>query len=130
MPSTATDACHALGTRPKPDESLIGFVFRLARRRGMSDAGLLVRQAGGDARNTVAALGDQSVVRALGTLSGTDWKDLLAISFVWRQNGTCAFRGTPLNALLVAGPQSGRRVCPDCLAEDPYHRAAWHLSFC
>ena len=136
MEFAAGHACHALGVTPRPDESLTGFVFRLARRRGMADASLLVRQAGFRKHRSDIGPGDGACLDALARLSGVVRDELLAISFRWAGE-RLLFRGVALEPSFLVHypptrprPSTGRRVCPDCLAEQAFHRAIWHLAFC
>lgn len=117
----------SLGSTPHPDESLIGFLFRLAKRRRMSSGRRLAFMCGFDRltnRPRPEWLG------ALAVRAQTAVASLEAISFGPPDDRRGVFRGVALPSNIFDGRgAAARRVCPHCLAESPHHRAIWDLFF-
>lgn len=121
----------SLNAHPFPDESLIGFIFRLAKRRGDTSGRRLALRLG---------------FRHLTNRPYPEWVEALAAdarlpaSEIWAiANGSIDdrfgnFRGVPLPTGYFDRRDFNRlgsdfRVCPDCLVENLYHRAIWDLLF-
>ncbi len=121
---------HPLGTTPKPDESLVGFLVRLAHRRGMDSAHLLSKQLGLSYLKSGVRT-DEAVLARVAANADVPLADLLAISYRNGEQGRghVVFRGRTIPARLLKPPRSHRIVCPECMLEGQYHRAAWDLSF-
>lgn len=118
---------HALGVTPYPDESLVGFLFRLARRRRLSTIRPLM-SASGIVNLTTQPSGQQ--LRALAEVASLEVGQLEAITYGPPNPAIGLFRGIPLPSnVFDARGNAQRRVCPDCLREGPYHRAIWDLTF-
>lgn len=118
---------HSLGVTPYPDESLVGFMFRLARRRRLTSARALMSACG------IVNLTNQpstQQLRALAAITDVDVRQLEAITYGPPNPAVGLFRGIPMPSNMFdcrGTPQ--RRVCPDCLREAAYHRAVWDLTF-
>ena len=117
----------SLGTKAHPDESLIGFVFRLAKRRKISSGRRLAFMCGFDRLTNrprpewLGALADRAQI---------DVASLEAISFGPPDDRRGVFRGVSLPSNVFDGRgAAARRVCPRCLSESPHHRAIWDLFF-
>ena len=118
---------HALGVIPYPDESLVGFLFRLARRRRLPTIRPLMSASG--IVNLTAQPNEQQL-RALADVASLEVGQLEAITYGPPNPAVGLFRGIPLpsNVFDCRG-EAQRRVCPDCLRESAYHRAIWDLGF-
>ena len=117
----------ALGIKPHPDESLIGFVFRLAARRRMSTGRRLAFACGFDRLTNQPK---PEWLRNLATRAQVDPSSLEAISYGPPDDRRGVFRGAVLPSNVFDG-RGGvpRKVCPQCLSESGHHRAFWDLSF-
>jgi hypothetical protein len=118
---------HSITAYPDPDESLIGYMFRLAKLRHLRNA-----------RSTMTGCGfrqftnqpERSWLEALSADARIPVADLEAISFGPPDRSFGVFRGMALpGSLFDRRGGSQRRVCPECLAEKPFHRAIWDLRF-
>lgn len=125
-PAASPPARHALGTRPKPDESLVSFIFRLAQRRGTPTGSMLAAQAGS---TNMRSRPSKEFLSRLAAIADIDVTELRAISYGSWNSTSALFRGVPIHTTLLKGHVAARRVCPKCLTEAPYHRAVWDLSF-
>lgn len=118
---------HAVSAHPLRDESLIGFVFRLAKLRRLPTGKTLWKQCG-DQNLTNRPTPDR--LQALADNARIDVSELRAISCGEPNRSVGAFRGIELPATVFdCRGAADRRICPDCLAEVPYHRAIWDLTF-
>lgn len=117
----------SLGSTPYPDESLIGFIFRLAKRRRMSSGRWLAFACGFDRLTNQPK---PEWIRNLADKAQVDPASLEAISYGPPNDRVGVFRGAilPSNVFDARG-MARRRVCPQCLVESPHHRAIWDLSF-
>ena len=126
-PDPAPPPPPSLGSTPLSDESLIGFIFRLAKRRRMSSGRRLAFACGFDRltnRPRPEWLG------ALATRAEVDAASLEAISFGPPDDRRGVFHGVVLPSNVFDGRgAAARRVCPHCLTESPHHRAIWDLFF-
>ncbi len=104
-------------------------MFRLGHRRGMGSARTLGKQAGIVSLETRAGTNDVAYLVRLAEAADVPLANLLAISYGSDEPGRAVFRGRTISASLLDGSTMLRRVCPQCLVESPYHRAAWDLSF-
>ncbi len=120
------DIRHPLGTEPRPDESLMGFVYRLAKRRGMPTGRMLAAEVG---LITARKRASEEAIVHLAEIARVEPSKLMAISYGSPDLRRAVFLGVAINRLLLRGSQSPRAVCPACLSEDPYHRAVWDLTF-
>lgn len=118
---------HSLGITPYPDESLVGFLFRLARRRRLHTIRPLM-SASGIVNLTAQPNGQQ--LHALAEVASLKVGQLEAITYGPPNPAIGLFRGIPLPSNAFDGRgEAQRRVCPDCLRDAPYHRAIWDLLF-
>jgi hypothetical protein len=124
MPLARGLRSYVLGSTPKPDESLVGFVFRLSARIGMPNATTLFAQSGfkyptnrptGGCLDNLAALVD------------LDRGILEAISYGPPDNSNAVFMGVSIPFPLLAGSLLKRKACPKCLTQSLYHRSLWDL---
>ncbi|MBV8458442.1 MAG: TniQ family protein [Acetobacteraceae bacterium] len=117
----------SLGSKPHSDESLIGFIFRLAKRRKMSSGRRLAFICGFD---RLTNRPEPEWLAALARAAQTTVAPLEAISYGPPDDGRGVFRGIALPSNVFDGRgAAARRVCPHCLAESPHHRAIWDLFF-
>jgi hypothetical protein len=111
----------SVGTRPFGDESLPGFIMRLAERAHFPTAGDLAGMAG--LRQPTSAMSHDDI-GPLADLIGADIGTLEQL--VYRPTGRQShfrFLGCALHLDLFR--VGSRRFCPRCLAEKPYHRTLW-----
>ncbi len=125
-PDGRPDMRHPLGTNPRPDESLMGFVYRLAKRRGMPTGRMLAAEIG---LITARKRASKEAIVHLAEIARVEPSELMAISYGPPDRRRAVFRGVPIDRALLRGSKSPRAVCPACLSEDPYHRAVWDLTF-
>lgn len=117
----------ALGIKPLPDESLIGFIFRLAARRRMSSAWRLASSCGFERFTNQPK---PEWLRSLAAVAQLEPASLEAISFGPPDDRRGTFRDVVLPSNVFDGIGGvRRRVCPRCLSESAHHRTFWHLSF-
>lgn len=118
---------HSLGALPCPDETLVGYIFRLAkRRRTVTPYGLAARVA-------MAAKTDRVTLDVLERVAEVAEVPFEALLPLWRGAPGDPFAVVhgvrlPISALDRPNP-FGRRVCPACLAEHERHRVWWDLAF-
>ena len=116
-----------MGATPYPDESLVGFLFRLARRRRLPTIRPLM-SASSIVNLTTQPSGQQ--LRALAEVASLEVGQLEAITYGPPNPAIGLFRGISLPSNVFDGRGAAqRRVCPECLREAPYHRAIWDLTF-
>jgi len=118
---------HSLGLTPAADESLQSYVFRLARRRRTETPNVLSKRLG---FTGVASRASRESVERLAAEAGIPLESLLPL---WRGNPHAPlvlFGGHSLpGSALDFQVNTGRKVCPECLAEHGRHLAVWDLSF-
>ncbi len=113
-----------LSTKLHPDESLPGFIIRLAERSRAVFADRLAARAG--LRQPGAATSAADLSR-LARMAGVDVGRLDRVAY--RPTGRLAhhrFTGGELHREFI--DISSRRACPLCLRDSPYHRAAWDFA--
>lgn len=112
---------------PFDDESLIGFIFRAARRKSVASAFGFAKKSGFDhLTNRPRSEWLAHLAGAIGTTSAR----LEAISYGPLDSVRCRFNGVTLPAsVLKARGSAQRKVCPACMAEYRYHRGIWDLLF-
>ncbi len=117
----------SLLSTPDPDESLLGFIFRLARRRRPLSGAAFARSMGFE---WLTNRSRPEWLAALAEASEVSLERLEAISFGPPDAVPCEFRGRRIRAkFLDRRGAADRKVCPACLHEAAYHRAIWDLSF-
>ena len=116
---------HSISARPRPDESLVGYIFRLAHRRRLSSARRLADSVGFDRFTNRPARG---WLEALAISAEVAVDELEAIAYGPPSDAVGLFRGVELPTnLFDRRGGSDRRLCPLCLAEHGHHRAMWDL---
>ena len=115
----------ALGADPLPDETQIGFVARLAERRGGYTTQTLMAKLGFD---TPTNRWYPELGQRLARLAGTDVDLLHAISLGAPDAEAATIRGRrlPFRMFDLFGTRL-RRVCPRCLDESAHHRCWWDV---
>ncbi len=116
---------HSVSTEPRDDESFIGYIFRLAKRRDMTTAALLASKIGMPAFLNWPT--EENLSR-LSADSGVPIDRLRWISCSPKTGDQATFRGQAVSMGLVKGQVGVRTVCPPCLAESPHHRSYWDLT--
>ena len=118
---------HAVSAHPLPDESLIGFVFRLAKLRRLPTGQALWTQSG---HPNLTNRPTSERLQTLADNARIDVSELQAISYGDLDRSVSVFRGIQLpTTVFDRRGAADRRICPDCLAEAAYHRAIWDLTF-
>ncbi len=116
---------HSISAHPDPDESLIGFVFRLAKLRRHRSPRAIWAACGFKRLTNQPPL---HCLEALAANARIPLADLEAISFGPPSSAHGTFSGMTLPyTLFDKWGKSDRRVCPQCLAEKPFHRAIWDI---
>lgn len=127
MPQSEKSRPLGVTLDPYGDESLIGFIYRVARHRSEYQSGRDLAVLNG------MVLSNRPPPQKLDRLAaaiGTDPNLLLALCYGSPDLPFCVFRGLALPpGSLPRSPEDKRSVCPGCLAENAYHRAVWDLSF-
>ena len=109
---------------PVPDESLPGFIVRLAERARFRNAVRLASMVGLRQPGSAAT---PAGLNGLAGLAGVDAALLQGMSY--RPTGRlahCRFGAGELHREFL--DISGRRFCPACLVDHPRHRAAWDFA--
>lgn len=117
-----------LPLRPQPneDESLVGYMVRLAAANGRFDPLAFSRQMGMPHSILEAAATMPFDLAVLAQAIGRPEAELRAISY-WPRNGKqLTFGHVSLDRRWLTLHR--RRACPQCLAEDARHRAVWDLT--
>ena len=113
------------GLDPFADESLAGFIMRMTANHGFSKPMALLRPLALEGSTL-----RQAVLQANAHPSMADYLALrteeLGRLTASAEGQTCSVLGHELAQDLVA--LSGRKVCPRCVGETPYHRAHWDLT--
>lgn len=112
---------------PEPDEPLLGLMVRLAERNGFASPSWLAREAGMPFAAIEIAASSPWELAGLSALSGMLIDELRGRAY-WPIGST--YRRTFFDhqirreffAIRV------RRICPRCLSESGYHRAAWDIA--
>lgn len=115
-----------LRIRPIPEESLQGFVMRLAERNAHRTPISLLKRADKKVRNVEQVSFGKVCIPALAELAAVPTEVLEALVYAQVDSRFRFFRGNSLHQDHFY-PQP-RRACPLCLAENPFHRAIWDLS--
>jgi len=111
-----------LKIRPFPDESIMGFLVRLAERNGFECVSWLYELASVNVQTCVSTRD----LTKLSEVSGVPKETLETMRFVPDDNRNVTFRGHNLRRHFVSG--STRRFCPDCLTKSPYYKWHWDLT--
>lgn len=116
---------YVLGATPKSDESLSGFIFRLAERIGMSSGRSLARKAG---FRYLTNRPDASALAGLTEIAGLDASELEVISYGPPDDNFAIFRGCRIPFPLLSGSLLKKKICPLCMGESAYYRSHWDLA--
>ena len=115
-----------LRLEPEADESLVGFLVRLAERNGRDDVPAFIASLGVPFFSFEAAASnrfDTADLTAATLVPG----DRLRFMAYWRTSPRqVSFRGHPLPRSLVSTARC--RVCPACLRSSSHHRIQWDLA--
>ena len=115
----------AIGADPMEDESLPGFLMRLAHGVRFRSATRLAAIAG--LRQPGSAVASTVDLGPLARLAGTEIRLLDAIRYPpTARTGFHRFLGGTVNRELIR--LDLRRWCPACLSSSTYHRAAWDFA--
>ncbi len=119
--------------KPKPDESFFGYILRLTELNNYDHPNWILGLAG---LPTLAApkaafvFGASSKsLKGLSQLAGVDVSQLVAMLCPMQPGrffGDVRFFGQSVPQYLVRGKTP--KICPSCLAEDPYSRRLWDLA--
>ena len=116
-----------LTLEPIPDESLISYVFRLARYRHLSSAYALWTDCG------LQKFSNQPSMKGLAALAASASMDvdrLKAISHGPPDRVGAVVLGRRVRQSVVEDRgKAHRRICPACLSESAYHRVMWDLRY-
>ena len=116
---------RSLGAHPKSDESLIGFVARLAERQRVQTVNTVFVEIGPGVANN--RFYDEPAAR-LAHLAGTTVDAIRTISYGPVDSSVAVFRGRKLPAkMLDVFARRYRRLCPRCLEESAHHRCWWDV---
>lgn len=116
-----------LRIEPFPDESLLGFLFRLAERNGHSSPFCVLAHAGVNLRAIEPFVSRGMRLDALAHASGVSLETLRKMSYAAEPERP----GRRFLGHEFGGDQfllHTRRACPICLAQSPHHRAFWDLA--
>lgn len=117
----------ALRVKPGPEESLVGFLSRLAERNGVPIEGVqgFLRSIGLPF-TSIGVLGTKRAdLTAIARNAGLAASQLDGMAF-WREPSGLIRIGLGLVRRHDIG-MAYRKVCPECLAETGVHRRSWHL---
>lgn len=108
---------------PIDDESLAGYMVRLAERNAFERVGWLLDLAGIPAGRSMFFEPDLKRLSSLARVSVTV---LECMRIGQSTDGSCLFRGRPIRRVHVR--TRNRRLCPECLVASPHIRRCWDLS--
>ncbi len=120
------ERCLPLRIAPDADETLVGFVVRLAARNGRADVRAFSRTLGvpfAEMHEMQFRLFD---LGRLAEAAGADARTLEGMAYWTRGRRLVGFMGHSLDRQLIVS--SGRKACPRCLAASRRHRAIWDLT--
>lgn len=115
-----------LRTAPFPEESLVGYMIRLAERNGVDKPQLLARSIGSPFTTPQAMAFGPFDLEPMSEAIGIEAKALLHMAYWPIDRGRkVRFLGTSVEPWMVSLKR--RKVCPECLADERFHRAVWDL---
>lgn len=127
-PRTERTPRHSVTVTPHPQESLIGYIYRLAEARRPMTPGAIAVECG--MRRPPSNRPRPGTLERLAEFADVPLADLERISWGLPSLTEVRFRGVTLPRLDLGLPRKiGRRVCPGCLAEAAYYRAVWDFIF-
>ena len=115
---------HPVSADPYQDESLVGYLARLAQLRRFRSVSAFAKAYG---FGTFTTSVDGANIAALSEAARVPEATIRSLSFGAHGQPLGEFRGVPLNWRAFVHAARGRRICPLCLAEAPYQRIEWHL---
>jgi hypothetical protein len=118
---------HSVSARPRLDENLTSYIFRLAHRRRLSTAHALAHSVG---LTRFTNRPPRVCLEALATSAEVALEELEAIAYGPRSRLIGWFRGVELPANMFETQRGAeRRLCPLCLRDLRHHRAVWDMVF-
>lgn len=122
-----TRVSTALTLDPHPEETLISYIFRLAAYRRLPSARMLLSSSKFE---TFTNQPRPEWMAALAGNSCIDERSLWAISYGAPNRTHAMFRGQAVSqSVIERRGAADRRLCPECMDEDPIHRAIWDLRY-
>lgn len=112
---------------PEPNETLLGFLARLAERNHLDTPLWLARLVRIPFTKFDMAASIPFDLRPFSAISGIEAPVLARMAYWPVGQGQVNFLGHAIKAEMIAVRH--RRACPLCLAVSPYHQADWDLSF-
>lgn len=128
MPAKASPRISTtLILEPHIEESLVGYIFRLANYRRLNSARMLLHAC------KFEWYTNQPRPEWMAELAGTacvEEEDLWAISYGQQDTVWATFRGQLVSkSVIERRGEAERRICPECIGEIPIHRAIWDLRY-
>lgn len=119
---------HPVTVLPYPQESLVGYIYRLAEARRPMTPGAIAVDCG--MRRPPSNRPRPGTMDKLAELAGVPLDDIEPLGWGPLNRNEVRFRGLVLPGRSIGlREQAPRRVCPGCLAERAYHRAIWDFIF-
>lgn len=123
-----------LTAKPRPDETLMGFVLRVAARNCYETPSYLLQlsRLGNEqfVRNCSFVFGQPSDFTLLAYLTGTETAELAALGFPPATPGNPTteylFFASPIGKYFIRTVHN--KICPACLQESNYSRKTWDLA--
>lgn len=117
-----------VGPDPEPDESLSGFVLRLAEANGYDRPSGLFGIPQGTTTNLNGRYISKSIAEAVAGLAGLDPDSLVSRAYTGcsERAGRATFYGVELSSSQISAARP--KLCPDCLLGRPILQAAWDLA--
>jgi hypothetical protein len=118
---------NSVSAHPRHGESFAGYVLRLARLRRLGNWTEIGRLCGMGALTNNPS---EAALEALSADARVPIEELRAVCQGNRNQPNASYMGVPLprHAFSFRGGVR-RRVCPQCLEEDPFHRAIWDIAY-
>jgi hypothetical protein len=113
---------------PEPDESLSGFVLRLAEANGYDRPSDLFGVPHGTTSNLNGRYMSKSTAEAVAGLAGLEPDSLVSKAYTGcsERAGRATFYGVELSSSQISAARP--KLCPDCLLSRPILQAAWDLA--
>lgn len=109
----------------RPDESLPSLLIRNAEHNLICNPRVLLAACGLDRTSLSGIARDPAALEPLSVLMSVR-EDVLARHSYVDAEGRCRVLGVPIDADFVSS--RSMLFCPQCMGEDPYHRAQWGLT--
>ena len=127
MAPTPTTARLPIRAVPEADESLVGFLVRIAERNRFDSLRWLFRHVRIPFSSIELAATTPFDLAPLASASGADPVTLIRMAYWPVGQRKVSFLGHVIRREMVTVRY--RRACPRCLSEAPFHRAVWDLKF-